>query len=132
MKIARLLALAFIAFSLTGCIPPAMPRYQLYEGVRQDPNKVAYLLNDEVAMSFNSIAVIYEIDGNKGTEQGGKFNSQRDGSYHIELLPGKHVMQVSIKGSPPESLAFEVAAGKVYTVDLEKRAVVERSPTEAK
>ena len=125
MKIAALVLLSFL---LVGCLSATMPNYRLYPGPKKDASEVAYLVNDEVAMSFNSIAVIYEIDGEGGTEQGGKYNAQRDGSYEIELLPGKHVMQVSYEGNPPEQLEFEVKAGKSYTIDLEKRAVVERAP----
>jgi len=108
----------------SGC---ATPHKKLYEGEKRPPSEVAVLKNSDIFKKNVNIIEIDGIPGDQRTFAETSYNNLFDGTYYIELLPGKHTLKVqyvTLTWRRPymTTLEFEAKAGKVYTVkdQLEK------------
>ncbi len=97
------------------------PYHKLYEGEKLPASEVAVLKNSD---AFTRNVDIIEIDNIPGEQYpfGERyFNNHFNGTYHIELLPGKHLLKVQYgtitwRRQGITNLEFEAKPGKIYTI----------------
>lgn len=110
-----------VAVLAISCAPPGI--YKLYEGPKLPSEKIAVLKNSPAGRYI----YIELVDGiPPPTTQGNTvYGSYLDGSFRIELLPGKHTLSVKYYCSSRvyttysihnQEITFYAEAGKVYTV----------------
>ena len=128
MRSLRLLVIGLFAFWLTGC--GLTIHHRLYDSEQELPT------SQIARLQGMSPLMLYEIDGRRGPNRGGtQYNSQWDGSFIIDLLPGMHALKVGYFWYDPRHQLFtsrttystrdiivnlEVEAGSVHMIQAER------------
>jgi len=106
MDFARITVLGAMLLGLPGCTGPTFI-VQEYPGPVRPTSTIAIL-----RMEGSGTVQLLSVD-----EERADARIAEDARLHVELLPGKHkvmVQNLAAPANPPETVAFQAEAGKVY------------------
>jgi hypothetical protein len=106
MSFARIAVLAAVLLGLSDCAGPTFI-VQEYPGPVRPADTIAIL-----RLEGNGTVQLLAVDGERADAR-----VAEDARLHVEILPGKHTVMVqnlAAPANPPEVVAFQAEAGKVY------------------
>jgi hypothetical protein len=106
MNFARIVVLAAVLLGLPDCAGPTFI-VQEYPGPVRPAEAIAIL-----RLEGNGTVQLLAVDGERADAR-----VAEDARLHVEILPGKHsvmVQNLAAPANPPEAVAFQAEAGKVY------------------
>jgi hypothetical protein len=102
----------------------------MYSGSKRNTNEISVLISKK---QFNTDVMLWEVDGQRSTSTMKRYASMVDGSFRVELLPGKHSLLVGYhkkegnyvsNSSKSILISFDSEPGHMY----ELKALVDEIP----